>query len=55
MPLVWPRDLGRVGFTIDRERRPSRHAVPVASAHDEGIERAHLLVQEANRIVLGIV
>jgi hypothetical protein len=55
MLLDHPRDLGREAFSIDREGRPRWHAVPVAGAHDQGIERSHLLVEQADGIVLGIV
>ena len=49
------RDLGREAVAVDRERRARGHAMLVAGAHDQRIERPHLLVQQPDRIVLGIV
>ena len=42
-------------FAIDRQRRAGGDTVLVGAAHDERVERAHLLMEEADRIVLGIV
>ncbi len=50
-----PRNRGRERLAVDGERRPGGHAVRVARAQDQRTERAHLLVEQADGIVLGIV
>ena len=49
------RNVGGKGFAVDGERRAGGDAVRVGRAHDERAERPHLLMEQANRIVLGIV
>ena len=55
MLLDRPRDLGGESLAVDRERRAGGHAVLVGAAHDQRTQRAHFLVEQADRIVLGIV
>jgi len=47
----------RVGETvaIDRERAAGGHLIGVAGAHDQRAETAHLLMQQPDGVVLGIV
>ena len=45
----------REAVAVDRQRRAGGHAVRVGRGHDQRIERAHLGVEQADRIVLGIV
>ena len=40
---------------VDRERAAGRHLMGVALRHDERAEAAHLLVQQADRVGLGVV
>ena len=55
MRLDRARHFGGEGLAVDRQRRAGGHAVLVGGAHDQRAERAHLLVEQADRIVLGIV
>ena len=55
MLLDRARDLGGEGFAVDRQRRAGGDAVLVGGAHDQRAQRAHFLVEQADRIVLGIV
>jgi hypothetical protein len=48
-------DRGREAVPIDRQRAAGRHLMSVALGHDEGPEAAHLLVEQADRIGLGLV
>jgi hypothetical protein len=50
-----PGDLSRERFTVHRERRSGRHAVRIGGAHDQRAQRAHLLVEKPDGIVLGVV
>ena len=49
------RDLGGESLAVDRQRRAGGHAVRLGAGHDQRIQRAHFLVEQADRIVLGIV
>ncbi len=49
------RDFGGECLSVDRERGTRGNAMLVAGAHDQRTERAHLLVEQPDRIVLGIV
>ena len=42
-------------FAVDRQRRSGRHLVDLGGGHDEAAERAHFLVEQADRIGLGVV
>ena len=55
MLLDGPRDLGGESFAVDGQRRAGGNAVLVGRAHDQRIERAHFLMEQADGIVLGIV
>ena len=55
MLLDRARDLGGEAVAVDRQRRAGGHAMLVGRAHDQRAERAHLLVEQADGIVLGIV
>jgi len=48
-------DFGGEFGAIDRERRARGHAVLVGGAHDQRAEVAHFLVEQPDRIMLGIV
>ena len=49
------RDFGRELVAVDGEGRSGGNAMLVGRAHDQRAERAHLLVEQADGIVLGIV
>ena len=49
------RDRGGKTVAVDRERAARRHLMGVGRAHHQRAEPAHLLVQEADGIVLAIV
>ena len=46
---------GGKAVAVDRQRAAGRHLVGVGRAHDQRAERAHLAVQQADRVVLGVV
>ena len=50
-----PRDFLGECLAIDRKRRAGGNAVLVGAAHDQRVQRAHFLVEQADGIVLGIV
>ena len=64
-PLAHELDIGMRGeplghrggeaVAVDRQRRAGRHPVRVGGGHDQRAQRAHLGVEQADRIVLGIV
>ena len=45
----------REAVAVDRQRRAGRHLVRVGRRHDQRAQRAHLGVEQPDRIVLGIV
>ena len=45
----------RKAVAVDRQRRSGRHPVGVRRRHDQRAERAHLGMEQPDRIVLGIV
>ncbi len=49
------RHLFGEGSAIDRKRGAGRHPVLIGGAHNQRIERPHLLVEKPHRIMLGIV
>src|SRR3546814_5337822 len=53
--LEFRRHPVREGHAVDRERAARRQLGGVAGGHDQRAEAAHLLVQQADRVVLGIV
>ena len=55
MALNCPRDLGGKAFAVDRQRRSGRDLVAIRRAHDERAKRAHFLMEQPDRIVLGVV
>ncbi len=48
-------DRGGKAVAIDRQRAAGRHLMGVGRAHDERTERAHLAVDDADRVVLRVV
>ncbi len=48
-------DRGGKSVAIDGERAACRHLIGVGRAHHQRVEPAHLLVQQADRVVLAIV
>jgi hypothetical protein len=64
-PLAHERDVGMIGerrgdaggiaVAVDRQRRPGGNAMRVRLAHDQRPHRAHLLMEQADRIGLRIV
>ena len=48
-------DGGREAVAIDRQRAAGRHLIGVGGAHDQRAEPAHLLVQQADGVVLAVV
>ena len=49
------RHLGGEAFAVDGQRRAGGHAMLVGRGHDQRTQRPHFLVEQADRIVLGIV
>ena len=49
------RDFGGKALAVDRQRRAGGNPMLVRRGHDQRIQRAHFLVEQADRIVLGIV
>ena len=49
------RDRGGKAVAVDRQRAAGRHLIGVGRAHDQRAEPAHLLVQQADRVVLLVV
>ncbi len=49
------RDLVRKGITIHGQRRPCRHLVLVRHAHDQRIQLAHFMVDQSDRVEVGII
>jgi hypothetical protein len=49
------RDRARKTVAIDCERPAGRHLVGVALAHDQRPQPSHLLMQQANRVRVGVV
>ncbi len=45
----------RVSVAVDRQSRPRGHAVPVCLAHDQRVQRPHLLMQQADRIRFRVI
>jgi hypothetical protein len=48
-------DGGREPVAVDRKRAAGRDLIGIGGAHHQGIELAHLLVQQPDRIVLGVI
>ncbi len=48
-------DGGRKAVAVDRQRAAGRHLVGVGRAHDQRAQPAHFGVQQADRVVGGIV
>src|SRR5690242_427751 len=55
MPFDRSRDVGSKALAVDSQRRAGGNTVKLARSHDERSERAHLLVKQADRIVLRVV
>ncbi len=49
------RHRGGKAVAVDRQRAARRHLVGIGRAHDQRAEPAHFLVQQADRVVRGIV
>ena len=48
-------DLGAEGVAVDGHRRARGHARGLAGAHDQAVEPTHLVVEQADRVLLVVV